>query len=95
MLERMSSWALRSLKQWEHSIRVQCQGSLAAYVGPCGKARNLPIFLQEGSVEWGAVSILGLERLQASSSLFPFPTLNLGVRAPDVGSAFPQGEEAS
>lgn len=79
MLERMSSWVLRSLEQWEHSVRVQCQGSLAAYLGPCGKARNA-VFLQEGSVEWGAVGILDPEHLETSSSPFSFPTLNLGVK---------------
>lgn len=60
--------------------------SLAASLGPCGEACNLPVFLQQGGpVEWGAVGVLGPEHLQSSSSPFSFPTLKLGLRPPRHG----------
>lgn len=41
---RMSSWPLRSLEQWEHSVRMRSQGSLAA-------SRNTgPLWLSSGRV---------------------------------------------
>ena len=89
MLERTRSLAMRSQEQWEHSVRVRCQGlQQPSCLGP-GEAWNLRVFLQGGPE--GPRS----RALAHTPSPFSYPCSVPGVRAPDVGSAPPSGGRGS
>lgn len=72
------------------AVGAQCPNAKPRVPGGLREHRTSG-FLQGGSVEQGAVDVLGPEHLQTSSP-FSFPTLNLGIRTPDMGSSLPQGK---